>query len=371
MTHLHDAPRGATLDRQAPPGTRTLGYAAKGATTPLEPFAFERREPGPGDVQLEILYCGVCHSDLHQVRNEWQNTVYPIVPGHEIVGRVVRVGQAVTRFRPGELVAVGCMVKSCGICPNCREDLEQYCDNELTLTYNSRDPYTGGVTYGGYSNQIVVDEGFVLRVSDQLDPAAMAPLLCAGITTYSPLRHWHAGSRTKVGIVGLGGLGHMGIKFAHAFGAHVVLFTTSPGKTADARRLGANEVVISRNAEELSRHRNSFDLIIDTVAAPHDLDTYLALLRRDGALCLVGAPDHPHPSPSAFNLILKRRQLAGSAIGGIRETQEMLDYCAQHGIVSEIETIPIQQINQAYERMLKGDVKYRFVIDLSSLENEQ
>jgi alcohol dehydrogenase (NADP+) len=370
MTHVHDAPSGAVAS-QVTRGTGTRGYAALSATTPLEPFAFERREPGPRDVQLEILYCGVCHSDLHQARNEWQGTVFPIVPGHEIVGRVVRVGDDVSSVRPGELAAVGCMVNSCGICPNCREGLEQYCDNELTLTYNSPDRYSGGMTYGGYSDQIVVDEHFVLRVSEQLDPAAVAPLLCAGITTYSPLRHWQVGPGSKVGVVGLGGLGHMGVKFAHSFGAEVVLFTTSPNKTADARRMGADAVVVSKNPDELKRHRNSFDFILDTVAAQHDLDQYLGLLRRDGTLCLVGVPEHPHPSPSAFGLIARRRRLAGSVIGGIRETQEMLDYCAQHGIVSEIETIPIQQINQAYERMLKADVKYRFVIELASIEQGQ
>lgn len=351
--------------------TRTIGYAAHSPTTALAPFEFERRTPGSRDVQLEILYCGVCHSDLHQVRNEWQGTVFPIVPGHEIVGRVVRTGDQVTRFKVGDLAAVGCMVDSCRTCPNCRAGLEQYCDVELTLTYNSPDRRSGGMTYGGYSDRIVVDEDFVLRLSEKLDPAAAAPLLCAGITTYSPLRHWEVGSGSKVGIVGLGGLGHMGIKFAHSFGAQVVLFTTSPGKTADARRLGADEVVVSRNVDEVKRHANSFDFILDTVAAPHDLDTYLRLLRRDGTLCLVGAPDHPHPSPSAFALILKRRSLAGSAIGGIRETQEMLDYCAEHGIVSDIELIPIQEIDRAYDRMLKSDVKYRFVIDLASLEQDR
>jgi uncharacterized zinc-type alcohol dehydrogenase-like protein len=318
-------------------------------------------------VQLEILYCGVCHSDLHQVRNEWHGTTFPIVPGHEIVGRVVRTGDQVSTFKVGDLAAVGCMVDSCRTCPSCRAGLEQYCEKELTLTYNSPDRKSGGMTYGGYSDRIVVDQDFVLRFPDKLDPAAGAPLLCAGITTYSPLRHWEVGSGSKVGIVGLGGLGHMGIKFAHAFGAEVVLFTTSPGKTADAGRLGADEVVVSRNLDQVKRHANSFDFILDTVAAPHDLDTYLGLLKRDGTLCLVGAPDHPHPSPSAFALILKRRSLAGSAIGGIKETQEMLDYCAEHEIVSDIELIPIQQIDRAYDRMLKSDVKYRFVIDLASL----
>jgi len=345
-----------------------LGYAAQSETTPLAPFPFKRREPGPRDVQMEILYCGVCHSDLHQVRNEWKGTTYPIVPGHEIVGRVTRVGDQVKGFKPGDLAAVGCMVDSCGTCPNCREGLEQYCDNELILTYNSPDKQTGAMTYGGYSSQIVVDEHFVLRVAPGADLAGTAPLLCAGITTYSPLRHWEVGAGDKVGIVGLGGLGHMGVKFAHAFGAHVVLFTTSSGKTADAKRLGADEVVVSRNPDEVSRHRNSFSFILDTVGVSHDLDSYLELLKRDGTLCLVGVPEHPHPSPSVGNLAGKRRSLAGSGIGGIKETQEMLDYCAEHQIVSDVEVIPIQQINQAYERMLKSDVKYRFVIDLASLE---
>jgi alcohol dehydrogenase (NADP+) len=348
----------------------TLGYAAQSATTPLAPFRFQRREPGPRDVQIDILYCGVCHSDLHTARNEWRGTVYPVVPGHEIVGRVTRVGEQVSVFKPGDLAAVGCMVDSCGICPNCREDLEVYCDNEMILTYNSPDKHTGGMTYGGYSKQIVLDEHFVLKVNPNADLAGTAPLLCAGITTYSPLRHWGAGPGDKVGIVGLGGLGHMGVKFAHAFGAHVVLFTTSPGKTADAKRLGADEVVVTRNPDEFSKHRNSFKFILDTVSVSHDLNAYLQLLKRDGTLCLVGAPEHPHPSPEVFNLIFKRRSIAGSGIGGIKETQEMLDFSAEHKIVSDVEVIPIQQINQAYERMLKGDVKYRFVIDLASLQQE-
>ncbi len=357
------APRKAvTLD--------ALGYAAQSATTPLAPFHFQRREPGPRDVRIEILYCGVCHSDLHTARNEWHGTTYPVVPGHEIVGRVTEVGNQVSGFKPGDLAAVGCMVDSCGICPNCREDLEVYCDNELILTYNSPDKHLGGMTYGGYSNQIVVTEHFVLKVNPRADLAGTAPLLCAGITTYSPLRHWGVGAGDKVGIVGLGGLGHMGVKLAHSFGAHVVLFTTSPGKTADAKRLGADEVVVTRNPDEFSKHRNSFKFILDTVSVSHDLDAYLQLLKRDGTLCLVGAPEHPHPSPEVFDLIFKRRSIAGSGIGGIKETQEMLDYCAEHNIVSDVEVIPIQQINQAYERMLKGDVKYRFVIDLASLKQE-
>jgi alcohol dehydrogenase (NADP+) len=348
----------------------TLGYAAHSPTTPLAPFSFERRKTGPRDVRIDILYCGVCHSDLHQARDEWGGTVFPIVPGHEIVGRVTEVGDQVTRFKPGDLAAIGCMVDSCRTCPDCAEGLEQYCRNQLVLTYNSPDKHTGTMTYGGYSSQIVADEHFVLRLPEQLDPAAAAPLLCAGITTYSPLRHWEVGPGSRVGVVGLGGLGHMGVKLAHAFGAEVVLFTTSPGKAADARRLGADDVVISRNADEMAKHASSFDFILDTVGASHDLDSYLELLSRDGTLCLVGAPEHPHPSPSPFKLIMRRRRLAGSAIGGIRETQEMLDFCAEHGIVSDIEMIPIQQINQAYDRLLKGDVRYRFVIDLASLQRE-
>jgi len=345
---------------------KTFGYAAQGATAPLDPFPFERREPGPGDVQIEILYCGVCHSDLHTARNEWKNTVYPVVPGHEIVGRVTRVGDAVQAFKVGDLAGVGCMVDACGACPDCQAGLEQYCPT-FTLTYNSPDPHTGQMTYGGYSNRIVVDQRFVLRVPEKLDLAAVAPLLCAGITTYSPLRQWNVGPGDTVGVVGLGGLGHMAVKFAHAFGAQVVLFTTSPGKTADARRLGADEVVVSKDPAAMAPHTNRFDFILNTVAAPHPLDPYLQLLKRDGTLCLVGAPQDPHPPLAVFNLIFKRRRLAGSLIGGIRETQEMLDFCAAHDIVSDIEMIPIQKINEAYERMLRSDVKYRFVIDMASL----
>jgi uncharacterized zinc-type alcohol dehydrogenase-like protein len=346
---------------------KAQAYAAYSATTPLSPFSFERRDPGPRDVQIEILYCGVCHSDLHTVRNEWPGTVYPMVPGHEIVGRVVRTGGEVSKFKEGDLAAVGCLVDSCRHCASCAEGLEQYCENGSTGTYGGVEKETGQPTRGGYSDKIVVNEEFVLRVSDKLDPAAAAPLLCAGITTWSPLRHWKVGPGQKVGIVGLGGLGHMGVKLAHALGAHVVLFTTSPGKSEDARRLGADEVVISRNPEEMAQHTGSFDFILNTVAAPHDLDAFLVLLKRDGAMVLVGAPGEPHPSPAVFNLIMGRRTLAGSLIGGIPETQEMLDFCAEHGIVSDIEIIPIQQINEAYERMLKGDVKYRFVIDMASL----
>jgi alcohol dehydrogenase (NADP+) len=345
-------------------------YAAASPSSGLAPVSIQRRTPGPQDVQIEILYCGVCHSDLHQVRNEWQNampTVYPCVPGHEIVGRVVRTGRAVNRFKEGDLAAVGCMVDSCRTCPSCREGLEQYCEQVPTFTYNFPDKHLGGVTYGGYSESIVVDEAFVLRVSDKLNLPGAAPLLCAGITTYSPLRHWNVREGQKVGVVGLGGLGHMGVKFAHAFGAHVVLFTTSANKTADALRLGAHEVVVSKNEVEMQKHVGSFDFILDTVSAEHNLNAYLDLLKRDGTLTLVGAPEKPLPL-GVFSLLFKRRQLAGSGIGGIRETQEMLDFCAEHGITADIELIRIQQINEAYERLRKSDVRYRFVIDMASLK---
>jgi len=348
----------------------TKAYAAQAATAPLAPFSLTRREPLPTDVAIEILFCGVCHSDLHQVRNEWRDaapTVYPCVPGHEIVGRVTKVGSKVTKFMIGDLAAVGCMVDSCRTCANCRRGLEQYCEKFPTLTYNGPDKHSGGVTYGGYSDSIVVDEAFTLKVSRKLNLAATAPLLCAGITTYSPLRHWKVGPGQKVGIVGLGGLGHMGLKFAHAFGAHVVLFTTSPGKTEDAMRLGANEVVVSKNASEMEKHRNSFDFILNAVSAQHDINAYLNLLKLDGTLALVGAPEKPLPV-AAFNLIMPRRNFAGSAIGGIAETQEMLDFCAEHNITSDIEMIRIQDVNKAYDRLLKGDVKYRFVIDMASLK---
>ena len=358
-------------DLATPSRIAALGYAAQSPTSPLAPFPFERREPGPRDVQIEIQYCGVCHSDLHSVRNEWHGTTYPIVPGHEIIGRVIKVGKDVKGYKAGDLAGVGCLVDSCRTCASCRENLEQYCDTGFTLTYNSPDPHTGGVTYGGYSNQIVVDQHFVLHIPEKLDPAAAAPLLCAGITTYSPLRHWKVGPGQKVGIVGLGGLGHMGVKFARAFGAEVVLFTTSPGKTEDAKRLGAHQVVISRDPGGMAAQANSFDFILNTVAASHNLDPFIALLKRDGTMCLVGAPGQPHPSPSVTGLIFRRRGLAGSLIGGLKETQEMLDFCAQHGIVCDVELIPIQQIDQAYERMLKSDVKYRFVIDLASLGKEK
>lgn len=348
---------------------QVLSYAVTDAKTPFAPLTIERRAPKGPDVQIEILFSGVCHSDLHTARSEWPGTVYPCIPGHEIVGRVTAVGSEVKGFKVGDLAAVGCMVDSCGTCPSCRQSLEQYCDASPTFTYNSPDKHLPGkMTYGGYSKGIVVDERFVLHVSDKLDLAATAPLLCAGITTYSPLRHWNVGKGQKVGIVGLGGLGHMGLKFAHAFGAHTVLFTTSPGKAADAKRLGADDVVISKNADEMAKHAGSFDFILNTVAASHDLDQFTGLLKRDGTLCLVGVPEHPHPSPGVFNLIFKRRAIAGSLIGGIKETQEMLDFCAEHNIVSDIEVIPMQKIEEAYARMLKSDVKYRFVIDMSSLK---
>ena len=346
---------------------KTKAYAAKSATSALAPFELDRRTPAADDIQIEILFCGVCHSDLHTARNEWKNTLYPSVPGHEIVGRIVAVGDKVKNFKVGDLAGVGCMVDSCGHCPSCAEGEEQYCDNGFTGTYNG--PVFGGAnTFGGYSQTIVVKEAFVLHIKhEEKDLASVAPLLCAGITTYSPLRHWGAGPGKKVGIVGLGGLGHMGVKIAHAMGAHVVLFTTSPGKVEDGKRLGADEVCVSTDPAQMAALASQFDFILNTVAAPHNLDAYLNLLKRDGTMTLVGAPASPHPSPEVFSLIFKRRQLAGSLIGGIRETQEMLDFCAGHGIVSDIETIPMDYINTAYERMLKSDVKYRFVIDMASL----
>ncbi len=344
-------------------------YGARSADSELGPLSIKRRASRPQDVQIKILYCGVCHSDLHQVRDEWHEvmpTVYPCVPGHEIVGRVTEVGNEVTKFKEGDLAAVGCLVGSCGVCASCKEGLENYCENVPIFTYNSEDKILGGVTYGGYSDSIVVDEAFVLKVPEKLDPAGVAPLLCAGITTYSPLRHWKVSAGQKVGVVGLGGLGHMAVKFANALGAHVVLFTTSPNKTADAERLGAHEVVLSKDAAEMEKHFHSFNFILDTVSAQHDLNPYISLLKRDGTMTLVGAP--PEPSPvSSFGLIFGRHQLAGSGIGGIRETQEMLDFCAEHGITADIELIQMSQINEAYKRLLKSDVKYRFVIDMASL----
>ena len=346
---------------------KAKAYAAVDEHSPLAPYEIERRDPGPDDVRIQILFCGVCHSDLHTARNEWKNTLYPSVPGHEIVGRVVAVGNQATKFKVGDLAGVGCLVDSCGHCPSCDDGEEQYCDNGFTGTYNG--PLFGGEnTYGGYSQTIVVKESFVLRIRHaEKDLASVAPLLCAGITTYSPLRHWGAGPGKKVGIVGLGGLGHMGVKIAHAMGAHIVLFTTSASKIADGKRLGADEVCISSDPEAMARHAGQLDFILNTVAAPHDLDAYLQLLKRDGTMTLVGAPAEAHPSPNVFGLILRRRSIAGSLIGGIRETQEMLDFCAGHGLVSDIELIPINYINSAYERMLKSDVRYRFVIDMASL----
>jgi uncharacterized zinc-type alcohol dehydrogenase-like protein len=350
---------------------KSKAYSAASATSPLASTTIERRDPTPTDVQIEILYCGICHSDLHQVRNEWKEvmpTVYPCVPGHEIVGRVTKVGSSVSKFKPGDLASVGCMVDSDRTCPECKAGLEQFCAN-LTLTYNFPDKHTGGVTYGGYSDSVVVDERFVLRVPDNLDLSGAAPLLCAGITTYSPMRHWGVTKGKKVGVVGLGGLGHMGVKFADALGAYTVVFTTSPAKKEDAVRLGADEVVLSRNANEMSKHAGSFDFILDAVSADHDINAYIQLLRRDGNITLVGAPEKPL-QVAAFGLLFGRRSLSGSPIGGIPQTQEMLDFCGQHNITADVEVIPIQKVNEAYDRLLKADVKYRFSIDMASIKTE-
>jgi uncharacterized zinc-type alcohol dehydrogenase-like protein len=344
-------------------------YSAASAASPLAGTTIARRDPTEHDVQIEILYCGICHSDLHSVRNEWSSvmpTVYPIVPGHEIVGRVTKTGSAVTRYKAGDLAAVGCLVDSDGTCVRCKAGLEQFCPN-MTLTFNGPDKHLGGVTYGGYSDSIVVDERFVLGVPANLNLAGAAPLLCAGITTYSPMRHWGVSKGKKVGVVGLGGLGHMGVKFAHALGAHVVVFSTSPNKKEDALRLGADEVVISRDAGEMKKHAGSFDFILDAVSADHDIESFIGLLGLDGTLTLVGAPAKPL-SVSAFGLIMGRRSLSGSAIGGVSETQEMLDFCGTNNITAEVEVIPIQKVNEAYERLLKSDVKYRFSIDMASLK---
>lgn len=350
------------------PTTRpTRAYAAQSSTSPLGPHSIPRRQPTPTDVAIDILYCGVCHSDLHQARGEWAGTQYPCVPGHEILGRVTAVGRDVKKFKVGDLAAVGCMVDSCRTCPSCSRHLEQFCEKGATFTYNAPDKHLGGHTFGGYSEHIVVDEAFTLKVPTNLSPAAAAPLLCAGITTYSPLRKWGATKGKKVGIVGLGGLGHMGVKFAHAFGAHTVLFTTSEGKIADGKRLGADDVVISKNADAMARHAGSFDMILDTVSADHDLNAYLNLLKVDGSLVLVGAPPNPQPV-SAFSLFFPRRNLSGSLIGGIAETQEMLDFCGTHDVTCDVEVIGIQQINEAWERMARSDVKYRFVIDMASIK---
>jgi uncharacterized zinc-type alcohol dehydrogenase-like protein len=344
----------------------TKAYSTASASSPLSAAVIERRTPAANDVQINILYCGVCHSDLHFARNEWGFTQYPAVPGHEIVGRVTAVGGGVTKFKVGDTVGVGCLVDSCRTCANCRQGFEQFCDNGMVMTYGSTDKHLGTPTLGGYAQSIVVTEDFVLRIPANLNLAAAAPLLCAGITTYSPLRHWKVGPGQKVGIVGLGGLGHMGVKFARAFGAHVVLFTTSPGKTADALRLGAHEVVVSKDEAQMQAQAGSFDFILDAVSASHDLNAYLNLLKRDGNLVLVGAPEKPLPV-AAFPLLMRRRSLSGSLIGGLPETQEMLDFCGAHNITSDIEMIRMDQINDAYERMLKSDVKYRFVIDMASL----
>jgi len=350
---------------------KTKAYSAASATSPLAHTSIPRRDPSERDVQIEILFCGICHTDLHQVRNEWGSfipTVYPIVPGHEIVGRVTKVGPAVKKYKQGDLVAVGCMVDSDGDCPQCRAGLEQFCPN-VVFTFNSPDKHeTAPVTYGGYSDSIVVDEDFVLRVPSNLELSGTAPLLCAGITTYSPMRHWGVGKGKKVGVVGLGGLGHMGVKFGHALGAHVVVFTRSPGKKEDALRLGADEVVISTDDNQMQKHMGSFDFILDTVSAHHDINAYINLLGRDGNMTLVGAPAKPL-DVAAFALLMGRRSLSGSLIGGIAETQEVLDFCGEHGITADVEVIPIQKVNEAYERLLKSDVKYRFSIDMASLKS--
>jgi uncharacterized zinc-type alcohol dehydrogenase-like protein len=349
---------------------KTYAYAASSSDKPLAPFSFERRAAGATDVAIDILFCGVCHSDVHVARGEWGGTVYPCVPGHEIIGRVTSVGTGVKHFKAGDLVGVGCMVDSCQHCQPCKDGLEQYCDNGFTGTYNAPEQKSRANTYGGYSDHIVVREEFVLRIPAGLDPAATAPLLCAGITTYSPLAHWKVGKGSKVGVVGLGGLGHMGLKIAKAMGADVTLFTTSTGKEADARRLGADHVVVSKDAKQMAAVAGTLDFILNTVAAPLDLDPYIGALKLEGTMVLLGAPATPHKSPQAFGLIGRRRSIAGSLIGGVKETQEMLDFCAEHRIVSDIEMIPINGINEAYERMIAGDVKYRFVIDMQSLKDE-
>lgn len=342
------------------------GYAAESAKAPLSPFSFERREVRDTDVLIEIDYCGVCHSDIHQVRDEWGGSIFPMVPGHEIVGRVIETGAQVKRYRVGDRVGVGCMVDSCRVCDACKQGLEQFCENGNTGTYNSLERDGVTPTYGGYSSKIVVDEAFVVKIPDALDAAGAAPLLCAGITTYSPLRHWKVTQGQKVGIIGLGGLGHMGVKLAHAFGAETVVITSSPNKKDDALRLGATDIIVSRDPGDMAAHAESFDFLLNTVSAPHDINPYLNLLKLDGTMVLVGVPEIS-PELPVFSLIGRRRSVAGSLIGGIPETQEMLDYCGEHGIVSDVEVIPIQEINQAYERMIQGDVRYRFVIDMKSL----
>lgn len=368
-THAGPSPSDTRSAHQA------RAYAALSATAPLAPWSLQRRAVRPTDVAIDIIFCGVCHSDLHTARGQWPGITFPVVPGHEIIGRVRAVGDKVTRFKVGQTVGVGCMVDSCRACAECTAGLEQYCVGSpgrpaTVFTYNSPDPLAptpGMMTYGGYSQSIVVDEAFVLSIPDTLNPAAAAPLLCAGITTWSPLRRWGVGAASRVGVVGLGGLGHMAVKLARALGAETWVFTTSPAKVEDARRLGATGAVISRDPSAMARFAGALDFIIDTVGVSHSLDDYTALLKRDGTLCLVGAPESPHPSPTIWNLLLRRRSIAGSCIGGIRETQEMLDFCGRHNIVSDIEIIPMSAINDAYERMLRGDVKYRFVIDVSTL----
>jgi alcohol dehydrogenase (NADP+) len=350
---------------------KAKAYSVTSETSPFASTTIDRRDPTEHDVQIEILFCGICHSDLHQARNEWSGmmpTVYPCVPGHEIVGRVTKVGSAVTKFKPGDLAGVGCMVDSDGTCPECKAGLEQFCNN-FVLTYNFPDPHIGGVTYGGYSDSIVVKDHFVLKVPENLDLAGAAPLLCAGITTYSPMRHWGVTAGKQVGVVGLGGLGHMAVKFAHALGAHTVVFTTSPSKKEDALRLGADEVVLSKDANDMAKHAGSFDFILDAVAAEHDINAYINMLARDGNITLVGAPATPLPV-GVFGLLFRRRSFSGSLIGGIAETQEMLDFCGQHNITSDVEVIPIQKLNEAYERLVRSDVKYRFSIDMASLKSE-
>jgi uncharacterized zinc-type alcohol dehydrogenase-like protein len=348
---------------------KVRGYAAHSADSALVPFSFERRDPGPHDVQIEILFSGICHSDVHQARNDWSNALYPMVPGHEIVGRVVKVGEQVTKLKAGDFAGVGCMVDSCRHCGACKADLEQYCeDNGPTYTYNARERGSEQLTFGGYSEQIVVEERFVVKVPESLDLKAVAPLLCAGITTYSPLRHWNIREGHKVGVIGLGGLGHMGIKFAKALGARVVMITTSPDKGKDARRLGADEVLLSRDADSMARHAASFDFLLNTIPVPHDLNPYMALLKRDSTMALVGVLTELTPPLAGVNLIMGRKSVTGSAIGGMVETQEMIDFCAEHGIVSDVEIVPIQAVNEAYERLLKNDVKYRFVIDMASFD---
>ncbi len=344
----------------------TKAYAAKSATTPVEPWSIERRDPKPHDVQIEILYCGVCHSDLHTARNEWGNTTYPVVPGHEIVGRVTKVGDHVKKFKVGDLAGIGCLVDSCQECDNCKEGLEQYCSKGMIGTYNSMEKDGSGLTYGGYSKQILAHENFVLKISDKLPLEGVAPLLCAGITTYSPLRHWKVGKGDKVGVLGLGGLGHMGVKLAVSFGAEVTMLSHTPSKEADAKRLGAHKFLLTSNKEQVKSVSNYFDFILDTVSAPHDYNTYLSMLNTNGVMVCVGAPSEPAVVP-AFNLIFQRRSIAGSLIGGLPETQEMLDYCAEHNITSDVEVIDIKDINESYERMLKGDVRYRFVIDMATM----